>query len=84
MNVLFKRNMTAVKYHAHVLPQKSIWPMSHTSLTSGWRRQNSLSLLEISKIELFRRGGLPDDERCVQDQCRNNDGQNQTWHEAED
>ena len=42
MKVLFRTNMTAVAYHAHVLPQKSICPISHTSLTSGWRRQNSL------------------------------------------
>jgi len=45
MNVLFSRNMTAVKYHAQRLPQNSIWPMSQTSLTSGWRIQNSLQIL---------------------------------------
>ena len=47
MNVLFSRNMTAVKYHAQRLPQKSIWPMSQTSLTSGWRIQNSLQFVNI-------------------------------------
>lgn len=42
MKVLFNTNMTAVAYQAQVLPQKSICPMSHTSRTSGCRRQNSL------------------------------------------
>lgn len=39
--------MTAVKYHAHVLPQKSICPMSQTSLTSGWRKQNSHNMSDL-------------------------------------
>ena len=43
MKVLFRTNMTAVKYHAHFEFQKSICPMSHASLTSGCRRQNSLT-----------------------------------------
>lgn len=47
MKVLFSRNMTAVKYHAQRLPQKSIWPMSQTSLTSGWRMQNSLGSVSV-------------------------------------
>jgi hypothetical protein len=34
--------MTAVKYHADLEFQKSICPMSQTSLVSGWRKQNSL------------------------------------------
>ena len=37
--------MTAVKYHAHRLPQKSIWPISQTSLTSGCLKQNSLAVV---------------------------------------
>lgn len=47
MNVLFSKNMIAVRYHAHFCPQKSICPMSHTSLTSGWRRQNSQRTKEV-------------------------------------
>lgn len=39
--VLFRRNMTALNHHAHLLFQKIISPMSQTSRTSGWRRQNS-------------------------------------------
>ena len=35
MKVLLSRNMKPVKYHAQRLFQKSIWPMSQTSLTSG-------------------------------------------------
>lgn len=42
MNVLLSRNMIAVNHHAHFLPQNSICPISQTSLTSGWRKQNSL------------------------------------------
>lgn len=49
MNVLFRMNIVAVAYHAHVFPQKSIWPMSHTSLTSGWRRQNSQRTRDVYK-----------------------------------
>lgn len=47
MKVLFKMNMTAVKYQAHFWPQKSICPMSQTSLTSGCRKQNSHSTMEL-------------------------------------
>lgn len=49
MKVLLRMNMTAVAHHAHFLPQKSNWPMSHTSLTSGWRKQNSQTIKEVYK-----------------------------------
>lgn len=42
--------MTAVAYHAHFLPQKSICPMSQTSRTSGWRRQNSQSTSDLLNV----------------------------------
>ena len=41
--------MTPVAHHAHFLFQKSIWPMSQTSRTSGWRRQNSQTIREVYK-----------------------------------
>lgn len=48
--MLLSRNMTAVAYHAHFLPQKSICPMSQTSRTSGWRRQNSQSTSDLLNV----------------------------------
>jgi hypothetical protein len=42
MNVLFRTNIIAVKYHATGELKKSICPISQTSLVSGCRRQNSL------------------------------------------
>ncbi len=45
--VLFKMNMTAVAYQAHLLFQNSICPMSQTSRTSGCRRQNSHSTRDL-------------------------------------
>lgn len=35
MKVLLRRNITAVAHQAQSFPQKSIWPMSQTSRTSG-------------------------------------------------
>lgn len=43
MKVLFNKNMTAVIYHTILESQNKNWPMSHTSRTSGWRKQNFLS-----------------------------------------
>ena len=43
INVLFRMNITPVNHQAGRQFQKSIWPTSQTSLTSGCRRQNSLS-----------------------------------------
>lgn len=43
--------MTAVAYHAHVLPQNSICPMSQTSRTSGWRIQNSQTTSDVYKTK---------------------------------
>jgi hypothetical protein len=40
MKVLFNKNMTAVIYQAILESQKRYWPMSQTSRTSGWRKQN--------------------------------------------
>lgn len=57
--VLFKMNMTAVAYQAQRWPQKSIWPMSQMSRTSGCRRQNchrTSDLPTISMRAMHRRG----------------------------
>lgn len=45
MTVLFIKNMAAVKYHTTLEFQNKYWPMSHTSRTSGCRRQNRLSYI---------------------------------------
>lgn len=42
MNVLFRRNMTAVAHQAILESQNRYWPISQTSRTSGCRRQNLL------------------------------------------
>ena len=47
MKVLFKQNITAVNHQAHLWFQNSIWPRSHTSLTSGCRRQNSHRMRDV-------------------------------------
>jgi len=47
LTVLFRMNMTAVAHQAHFLFQKSICPISQTSRTSGWRRQNSQSTSDL-------------------------------------
>src|SRR6201989_899188 len=49
MKVLFSANMTAVNHQAHFEFQKMTWPTSHTSLTSGWRRQNSQTMRDVYK-----------------------------------
>lgn len=52
--------------------------MSQTSLTSGWRRQNSLrgvsSLLRAQVLENIS----PDNERCVKDDASDHDGEDQS------
>lgn len=47
LTVLLSKNMTAVAHQAQFLFQKSIWPISQTSRTSGCRRQNSHRTSEL-------------------------------------
>ena len=48
LTVLLSKNMTAVAHQAQFLFQNSIWPISHTSRTSGCRRQNSHRTSELN------------------------------------
>lgn len=53
--------MKAVAHQAHFLFQKSIWPTSQTSRTSGWRRQNSQSKSDLGfMLTKPNRGSTPD------------------------
>jgi hypothetical protein len=70
-----------VKYQAQRLPQNSIWPMSQTSLTSGWRMQNSLGVV-VSGDSFILRGQfwvevvfLPGCQGCVEHESSDNEGQ---------
>ena len=82
MKVLLSTNMTPVNHQAHFLFQSSTWPTSHTSLTSGWRIQNSLlgvSLLRLLSNCIYS----PNDQRGVEDEAGLSESQDNTGHEAE-
>lgn len=64
MNVLFRMNMVAVKYQAAFWSQKSICPISHTSLVSGCFMQNSLMRVRIPLNSVIQ-DYLPDNNGCV-------------------
>jgi hypothetical protein len=53
MKVLFNKNMTAVIYQAILESQKRYWPMSQTSRTSGWRKQNLLIGVSIQTARTY-------------------------------
>lgn len=73
MNVLFNINIMAVKYQAALLSQKSICPISHTSLVSGCFIQNSLGSIR-ARFKDAMRTLLPDNDGCIEDECRLNNG----------
>lgn len=51
MKVLFRRNMMPVTHQAHFLPQNRCCPISQTSRTLGFLRQNSQRTSPVYRVE---------------------------------
>jgi hypothetical protein len=74
MNVLFKTNMTAVRYQAQVFPQKSICPISQTSLTSKQHISIILRFRSLGQKSAESRESTPRPKNKFEETNRDDEG----------
>ena len=75
--------MAAVKYQTIFESQNRNWPISQTSRTWGYRKQNRLVPSQLRwKSQKSTKISIPYDQRSIQDQTSDNGSQDQTRDEA--